>query len=378
MPALEEKPAIPAENAKEIPADLVLQKENNDDPHANTLEEIVNIVEKVADIVTCVESLEKMRTGAAISKENTTENAAEAVTEEQQKQPVKKEFEYRAYGSRPDGWVDYLPIGGAIEGTPFVPFKTPLTAQYTQAFPGLKFDVEDLFECAKRAGECFGLIIDLTFTWRYYNHVLIKNNHVAYRKIKCGGHNVEEQEENYNAFKNIVDFFRANEREGSNRRIGVHCTHGLNRTGFLVCRYMIEEMGWNAKDAILAFGRARGLPLERENYVKSLKEIGERLGQEFPEWDEEMSFENRKRLVQESKIESWLDKETIANYEAFRASRAAEVGARETVGSVALAAGDSTAIKTVDMPQEKPADLKIPGKKKGFFGRMRALFCNVQ
>jgi atypical dual specificity phosphatase len=24
---------------------------------------------------------------------------------------------------------------------------------------------------------------------------------------------------------------------------GVHCTHGLNRTGYLICRYMVEKLG---------------------------------------------------------------------------------------------------------------------------------------
>lgn len=32
--------------------------------------------------------------------------------------------------------------------------------------------------------------------------------------------------------------------------IGVHCTHGLNRTGYLICRYLIDRMGWSAARAI--------------------------------------------------------------------------------------------------------------------------------
>lgn len=26
--------------------------------------------------------------------------------------------------------------------------------------------------------------------------------------------------------------------------IGVHCTHGYNRTGFLICAYLIEKLDW--------------------------------------------------------------------------------------------------------------------------------------
>lgn len=32
--------------------------------------------------------------------------------------------------------------------------------------------------------------------------------------------------------------------------VGVHCTHGLNRTGYMVCRYMRDRLGIPAKEAI--------------------------------------------------------------------------------------------------------------------------------
>lgn len=32
--------------------------------------------------------------------------------------------------------------------------------------------------------------------------------------------------------------------------IGVHCTHGVNRTGYLICHYMIYSLGMSPMDAI--------------------------------------------------------------------------------------------------------------------------------
>ncbi len=32
--------------------------------------------------------------------------------------------------------------------------------------------------------------------------------------------------------------------------VGVHCTHGLNRTGYLVCRYMIDKLDFEPEAAI--------------------------------------------------------------------------------------------------------------------------------
>ncbi|KAF4531455.1 hypothetical protein B566_EDAN004226 [Ephemera danica] len=52
--------------------------------------------------------------------------------------------------------------------------------------------------------------------------------------------------------------------------IGVHCTHGVNRTGFLICKYMIAKLGFKPQDAIKAFGDARGHHIERAAYIQSL------------------------------------------------------------------------------------------------------------
>ena len=75
--------------------------------------------------------------------------------------------------------------------------------------------------------------------------------------------------------------------------IGVHCTHGLNRTGYLICRFLIEEQGWTAKRALECifeqfylfiikfffggFAEARGYPIERENYIQTLYQIENRI-----------------------------------------------------------------------------------------------------
>jgi hypothetical protein len=69
--------------------------------------------------------------------------------------------------------------------------------------------------------------------------------------------------------------------------IGVHCTHGINRTGLMVCRYLIEYANWSPMDAIegccflkeitccylieyLEFQRARGHRIERQQYIDAL------------------------------------------------------------------------------------------------------------
>lgn len=35
--------------------------------------------------------------------------------------------------------------------------------------------------------------------------------------------------------------------------IGVHCTHGYNRTGFLIIAYLVEVQDWSLEAAVAAF-----------------------------------------------------------------------------------------------------------------------------
>jgi protein-tyrosine phosphatase len=45
------------------------------------------------------------------------------------------------------------------------------------------------------------------------------------------------------------------------RLVAVHCTHGVNRTGFFVATYLVEKVGMGIKEALEAFGSARGTSL---------------------------------------------------------------------------------------------------------------------
>ncbi|TKR62511.1 hypothetical protein L596_026457 [Steinernema carpocapsae] len=189
---------------------------------------------------------------------------------------TKNGWQYKVYGSVPDGWYNFSRMGSVVYATPFLPFKVPLTPEYTQAKPEEQFDLEDLFN----SGYGIGMIVDLTFTNRYYDRSRVWKTYSArYVKIKCGGHNVEEQNEKYLEFREAVrNYWLYQGHRAPQKMIGVHCTHGINRTGYMICRFLIEECGWDADTAIQAFGVARGHPIERDNYIEDLKRISDSLG----------------------------------------------------------------------------------------------------
>ena len=39
--------------------------------------------------------------------------------------------------------------------------------------------------------------------------------------------------------------------------LGVHCTHGFNRTGFMIATYLIEILDFDVTSAIAQFAAAR-------------------------------------------------------------------------------------------------------------------------
>ncbi|CAD5118270.1 DgyrCDS6988 [Dimorphilus gyrociliatus] len=173
-------------------------------------------------------------------------------------------------GKLPDRWEDYMPCGQRINNTRFIAFKAPLKRSLTSQLPlEQQFNTSDLLERLHNENLTIGLVIDLTNTTRYYCPSEFKSEGIEYVKIFTEGHVVPSKDVTTKFFKCVYDFEKAN--EDNEKLIGVHCTHGLNRTGYLICRYMVDRMDFQPNDAILAFNTARGHDIERLNYLQSLE-----------------------------------------------------------------------------------------------------------
>ncbi|KAM6040468.1 RNA/RNP complex-1-interacting phosphatase-like [Chlamydotis macqueenii] len=169
----------------------------------------------------------------------------------------------------PDRWTNYIPLGRRLPGTRFIAFKVPLKKSFEQHLhPRERFSPRDLIKKIKEQKEELGLIVDLTYTTRYYGPEELPAT-LCYSKILTMGREIPNQETVFE-FKRVVrDFLREN--KDNDKLVGVHCTHGLNRTGYLVCRYLIDVDGMEPNAAIQLFNRARGHPIERTNYIQDLQ-----------------------------------------------------------------------------------------------------------
>ncbi|XP_043106180.1 RNA/RNP complex-1-interacting phosphatase [Puntigrus tetrazona] len=168
----------------------------------------------------------------------------------------------------PDRWTDYTAVGRRIPGTRFIAFKVPLKQSFryhsTQSEPFGPFDLVRMME---KEGQELGLIIDLTFTTRYYNVEDLPKT-LYHLKIFTAGHEVPSNATILSFKKAVRHFLRDN--ENNDKLIGVHCTHGLNRTGYLICRYLIDVDEMNPQKAIKLFNESRGHSIERQNYLDDL------------------------------------------------------------------------------------------------------------
>ncbi|XP_067857494.1 RNA/RNP complex-1-interacting phosphatase-like isoform X2 [Heptranchias perlo] len=153
-------------------------------------------------------------------------------------------------------------------GPDSLPFKVPLKKLYdNRLLPTEIFSPTDLLRQIKEQSEDLGKIIDLTFTQRYYDSKELPEG-LQYLKICTAGHEIPNA-------KIILSFKRAvktflSDNVDNDKLVGVHCTHGVNRTGYLICRYLIDVDGMDPHVAIDLFSKSRGYPIERQNYIEDL------------------------------------------------------------------------------------------------------------
>ncbi|XP_014747572.1 PREDICTED: RNA/RNP complex-1-interacting phosphatase [Sturnus vulgaris] len=169
----------------------------------------------------------------------------------------------------PERWTDYIPLGRRMPGTRFVAFKVPLKESFDQnLLPEDRFSPHDLIRKVEERKEELGLIIDLTYTTRYYGREELPPT-LRYSKILTMGREIPNRK-TILRFKYLVKRFLTANKD-NDKLIGVHCTHGLNRTGYLVCRYLIDVEGMDPNAAIELFNKCRGHPIERTNYIQDLQ-----------------------------------------------------------------------------------------------------------
>lgn len=150
-------------------------------------------------------------------------------------------------------WRQVQPVSPQIEGTHFRAMKTlrqddeihsPSTVEK------LYSDITDIIDISREAPP--------------YDPTTFKS--IIYHKFPTVSKLPPTREE-VTQFINLVDGILENNKDAI---ISVHCHYGFNRTGFFLCCYMIERLGFSIKKALNAFQEVKPPGIKHSHFIDEL------------------------------------------------------------------------------------------------------------
>ncbi|XP_061479287.1 mRNA-capping enzyme isoform X4 [Rhineura floridana] len=172
-----------------------------------------------------------------------------------------------SFNKIPPRWLNCPRRGQPVAGK-FLPLKTMLGTKYDdQVAEEYRFHPSMLSNYLKSLKVKMGLLIDLTNTTRFYDRNDIEKDGITYIKLQCKGHGECPTADNTETFIRVCEHFS---NKNPTELIGVHCTHGFNRTGFLICAFLVEKLDWSIEAAVAIFAQARAPGIYKGDYLKEL------------------------------------------------------------------------------------------------------------
>ncbi|WRX23035.1 Dual specificity phosphatase [Theobroma cacao] len=167
----------------------------------------------------------------------------------------------------PPGWLDCPSVGQEIGC--IIPSKVPLGESYNDCVPpGKRYSFKQVIHQQRVLGRKLGLVIDLTNTFRYYQTTDLKREGIKHVKIQCRGRDAVPDNGSVNTFVYEVSQFLL--RQKSKKHILVHCTHGHNRTGYMIIHYLMRSQSMSVTQAIKIFSDARPPGIYKPDYIDAL------------------------------------------------------------------------------------------------------------
>ncbi|RDY14204.1 mRNA-capping enzyme, partial [Mucuna pruriens] len=168
----------------------------------------------------------------------------------------------------PPGWLDCPSLGQEIFS--IIPSKVPLGESFNDFIvPGKRYSFKQVIHQQRVLGRTLGLVIDLTNTSRYYPVADLKKEGINHVKIQCEGRDSVPDNLSVNHFVYEVMQFLSRQKH-QRKCILVHCTHGHNRTGYMIIHYLMRTMSISVTEAIKIFSDARPPGIYKPEYIDSL------------------------------------------------------------------------------------------------------------
>lgn len=205
----------------------------------------------------------------------------------------------------PEGWVETPRCGDLCFGR-FLPMKAPLDEKFGVP-PQKTWSVGHALSATRAVRVPLGVVIDLSSGKNFYSRTSSPWGAVPYHHIRClsdGDRDEPPSDEAWHEFFLAID--AAERRSGGARFVTVvHCTHGYNRTGYMLVRWAVTTgVSPDVQTALDEFARARPPGIYKPQFVTSLFiAFGLRPPQRGPTWPE---WRRRRRNEREAEIgEFW-------------------------------------------------------------------------
>ncbi|GAY49864.1 hypothetical protein CUMW_122290 [Citrus unshiu] len=204
---------------------------------------------------------------------------------------------YKSYDRNklPPGWLDCPPFGQEIGGC-IIPSKVPLSEFFNDCIPpGKRYSFKQVIHQLRVLGRKLGLVIDLTNTTRYYPTSDLKKEGIKHVKIQCKGRDAVPDNASVNNFVYEVTQFLSRQKH-SKKYILVHCTHGHNRTGYMIVHFLMRSQSMSVAQAIKKFAEVRPPGIYKNDYIEALytfyheKRLDSTPCPSTPEWKRELDL----------------------------------------------------------------------------------------
>lgn len=152
-------------------------------------------------------------------------------------------------------WKNTDPIGKAVGCTKIIPMK-------------LMLDGDDVHspEIVLKKIHNVGLVMDLSNDRDSYNKSVLLKLGIEYEKIQIESKTIPSSAD----IHRFISKIRAFELNQPENYILVHCHYGYNRTGLMICAYLIEIRGLSVEAALEAFKKSRPPGIKHQNYIDKL------------------------------------------------------------------------------------------------------------
>ena len=150
---------------------------------------------------------------------------------------------------------------------------TPVSEPIADTFYALKTlrEVDDIHApqfFVERWKEKIKVVIDISHESPVYSPKGLDDGGIEYHKFPTVS-KIPPTVDEVLDFVTLVDRLRSNGSEGG-RLIGIHCHYGFNRTGFFVCCYLIERIGFSVQGALDEFAKQRPPGIRHEHFIATL------------------------------------------------------------------------------------------------------------